>query len=219
VAHAAGSALKSFDDTAFDVAARALRRRAGQRLGAIIVQERVMPVMPDLDSAMVLAEGIAALGIDRLGWSRSQLAMRGRVGFLAKAGGDDGSWPDLLDSLVPWDMRRRIETEAPSHFEAPTGTRVPVDYEAAAGPTIAIRVQELFGLTQHPSLAGGKVPLVLELLSPAHRPIQVTRNLPGFWRGSWMSVKAEMKGRYPRHVWPDDPASALPTARAKPRGT
>jgi ATP-dependent helicase HrpB len=96
---------------------------------------------------------------------------------------------------------------------------VPVDYEAAAGPTIAIRVQELFGLTQHPSLAGGKVPLVLELLSPAHRPIQVTRNLPGFWRGSWMSVKAEMKGRYPRHVWPDDPASALPTARAKPRGT
>lgn len=253
VAHAAGSALKSFDDTAFDVAARALRRRAGQRLGAIIVQERVMPVMPDLDSAMVLAEGIAALGIDRLGWSRSQLAMRGRVGFLAKAGGDDGSWPDLsdealardartwlaphiigrsnlaaiepddlaqaLDSLVPWDMKHRIETEAPSHFEAPTGTRVPVDYEAAAGPTIAIRVQELFGLTQHPSLAGGKVPLVLELLSPAHRPIQVTRNLPGFWRGSWMSVKAEMKGRYPRHVWPDDPASALPTARAKPRGT
>jgi ATP-dependent helicase HrpB len=253
VAHAAGSALKSFDDTAFDVAARALRRRAGQRLGAIIVQERVMPVVPDLDSAMVLAEGIAALGIDRLGWSRSQLAMRGRVGFLAKAGGDDGSWPDLsdealardartwlaphiigrsnlaaiepddlaqaLDSLVPWDMKHRIETEAPSHFEAPTGTRVPVDYEAAAGPTIAIRVQELFGLTQHPSLAGGKVPLVLELLSPAHRPIQVTRNLPGFWRGSWMSVKAEMKGRYPRHVWPDDPASALPTARAKPRGT
>jgi ATP-dependent helicase HrpB len=259
VALVAGRKLTAFDDTSFDVTARALRRRAGQRLGAIIVQEQAMPVTADLASAMVLADGIAALGIDRLGWSRSQLALRGRVGFLARAGGSDGAsggnaaWPDLsdealardartwlaphimgrnslaaiqpddlaqaLDSLLPWDLKRRIEAEAPSHFEAPTGTRVPVDYEAAAGPTVAIRVQELFGLTNHPALAGGKVPLVLELLSPAHRPIQVTRDLPGFWRGSWAGVKAEMKGRYPRHVWPDDPAQTAPTARAKPRGT
>jgi ATP-dependent helicase HrpB len=123
-----------------------------------------------------------------------------------------------LDALVPWDMRRRLDSEAPSHFTAPTGNQATVDYGAEAGPTVAIRVQELFGLKAHPSLAGGRVPLVLELLSPAHRPIQITRDLPGFWKGSWAAVKSEMKGRYPRHVWPDDPAGAMPTARAKPRG-
>jgi ATP-dependent helicase HrpB len=82
-----------------------------------------------------------------------------------------------------------------------------------------IRVQELFGLKTHPSIAGGRLALTLNLLSPAHRPIQITRDLPGFWSGSWNAVKAEMNGRYPRHPWPDDPASAAPTARAKPRGT
>lgn len=80
-------------------------------------------------------------------------------------------------------------------------------------------MQELFGLTTHPAIAGGRLALTLHLLSPAHRPIQITRDLPGFWAGSWSAVKSEMKGRYPRHPWPDDPATAVPTARAKPRGT
>lgn len=124
-----------------------------------------------------------------------------------------------LASLLPWDLKRRLDAEAPTHFAAPTGSHLAVDYAAEAGPTISVRVQELYGLAQHPSLAAGRVPLVLELLSPAHRPIQVTRDLPGFWRGSWAAVKADMKGRYPRHLWPDDPAAALPTTRAKPRGT
>lgn len=136
---------------------------------------------------------------------------------LADIGADDlGA---ALDALLPWNMRRRIDDEAPTHFEAPTGNRHAIDYGAAGGPALHIRVQELFGLKQHPALANGKLPLTLHLLSPAHRPIQITRDLPGFWRGSWAAVKAEMKGRYPRHPWPDDPASALPTARAKPRGT
>ncbi|MFN3625941.1 MAG: ATP-dependent helicase C-terminal domain-containing protein, partial [Hyphomicrobium sp.] len=91
--------------------------------------------------------------------------------------------------------------------------------ETTGAPALHIRVQELFGLTQHPSIANGRLPLTLHLLSPAHRPIQITRDLPGFWKGSWAAVKAEMKGRYPRHPWPDDPASAAATARAKPRGT
>jgi ATP-dependent helicase HrpB len=82
-----------------------------------------------------------------------------------------------------------------------------------------IRVQELFGLTQHPCIAEGKVPLTLHLLSPARRAIQITRDLPGFWQGSWAAVRSEMKGRYPRHPWPEHPASAAPTTRAKPRGT
>jgi ATP-dependent helicase HrpB len=124
-----------------------------------------------------------------------------------------------LDSLIPWAMRRRLEEEAPTHFEAPTGNRYPIDYEGAGAPALHIRVQELFGLKAHPAIAGGRLPLTLHLLSPAHRPIQITRDLPGFWAGSWSAVKAEMKGRYPRHPWPDDPASAAPTARAKPRGT
>ena len=124
-----------------------------------------------------------------------------------------------LDALLPWDLKRRLDAEAPTHFEAPTGSRVAVDYEAEGGPVLAIRVQELFGLSTHPSLAGGRAPLTLHLLSPAHRPIQITRDLPGFWKGSWAAVKTEMKGRYPRHPWPDDPAAAAPTTRAKPRGT
>lgn len=124
-----------------------------------------------------------------------------------------------LDALIPWTMRRRLDAEAPTHFEAPTGNRHAIDYESAGAPALHIRVQELFGLTEHPAIAGGRLPLTLHLLSPAHRPIQITRDLPGFWAGSWASVKAEMKGRYPRHPWPDDPAHAAPTARAKPRGT
>jgi ATP-dependent helicase HrpB len=125
---------------------------------------------------------------------------------------------DALAALLPWDLRRRLEVEAPRHFVAPSGSSVPIDYEAEAGPKLAIRVQELFGLDRHPTIAAGRAPLVIELLSPAHRPVQVTRDLPGFWRGSYVSVKAEMKGRYPRHPWPDDPLAAPPTRRAKPRG-
>ena len=130
-----------------------------------------------------------------------------------------GDLSDALMTLLPWELRARLEREAPTHFEAPTGTQLAIDYEAEQGPTIAVRLQELFGLNTHPSIAAGKVPLVLELLSPAQRPVQVTRDLPGFWRGSYAAVRSDMRGRYPRHPWPEDPASALPTRRVKPRGT
>ncbi|MGV7213210.1 ATP-dependent helicase HrpB [Bradyrhizobium sp. UFLA05-112] len=130
-----------------------------------------------------------------------------------------GDLSEALMALLPWELRARLEREAPTHFEAPTGTMLAIDYEAEQGPTIAVRLQELFGLNTHPSIAGGKVPLVLELLSPAQRPVQVTRDLPGFWRGSYIAVRSDLRGRYPRHPWPDDPANALPTRRAKPRGT
>ncbi|WP_018320802.1 ATP-dependent helicase HrpB [Bradyrhizobium sp. WSM2793] len=130
-----------------------------------------------------------------------------------------GDLSDALMALLPWEMRARLEREAPTHFEAPTGSVLAIDYEAEQGPTIAVRLQELFGLNSHPSIAAGKVPLVLELLSPAQRPVQVTRDLPGFWRGSYAAVRSDLRGRYPRHPWPDDPASAVPTRRAKPRGT
>ncbi|MCJ8142717.1 ATP-dependent helicase HrpB [Ancylobacter sp. A5.8] len=124
-----------------------------------------------------------------------------------------------LAGLLPWELSRRLEEEAPTHFEVPTGSRLPIDYAAEGGPLLAVRVQELFGLGTHPAIAQGRVPLTLALLSPAHRPIQMTRDLPAFWSGSWRDVRAEMRGRYPRHPWPEDPANAEPTRRAKPRGT
>ena len=122
-----------------------------------------------------------------------------------------------LHALLPSNLRRRLETEAPTHFAAPSGSSIAIDYTGEDGPRIAIRVQELFGLDRHPIVGGGRVPLVIELLSPAHRPVQVTRDLPGFWRGSYAAVKAEMKGRYPRHPWPDNPLLAPATTRSKQR--
>lgn len=123
-----------------------------------------------------------------------------------------------LMSLVPFDLQRSVDQLAPTHFAVPTGSHIPIRYDADE-PVLAVRVQELFGLATHPSIANGKVPLLLELLSPAHRPIQITRDLPGFWKGSWADVRSDMRGRYPKHVWPEDPANAQATRRAKPRGT
>ncbi|HXF88594.1 MAG TPA: ATP-dependent helicase HrpB [Xanthobacteraceae bacterium] len=122
---------------------------------------------------------------------------------------------NALHALVSWKLQQRLDTEAPTHFAAPSGSAVPIDYAAPDGPKLSIRVQELFGLDRHPCVASGKIPLVVELLSPANRPVQVTRDLPGFWRGSYAAVKAEMKGRYPKHSWPDDPLTAPATRRAK----
>ncbi|MEH3116547.1 MAG: ATP-dependent helicase HrpB [Methylorubrum populi] len=161
---------------------------------------------PDLSDA-ALAETVEA-------WLAP--AIVGRASLAAVTADDLGQ---AVQGLLPWTLRARLETEAPSHVEVPTGSRIPVDYEAGPEPVLAVRVQELFGLDRHPTLGGGRVPLVLHLLSPAHRPIQITRDLPGFWRGSWAAVRSEMRGRYPRHPWPEDPLAEAPTRRAKPRGT
>jgi ATP-dependent helicase HrpB len=250
--------IASRDEVVFDPASLALRGRKSRRLGAIVLAEQPVPVTPSEQSARLLAEGIAKLGIDRLPWTKPLKQWRDRVTFLRQSEGTasaeqtcEQAWPDLADAalaaragewlapalagktalsefsadefaaalaaLLPWPLRRRLDAEAPIHFEAPTGSRVPVDYDSEGGPKIAIRVQELFGLDRHPAIAGGKVPLAIELLSPAQRPVQTTRDLPGFWRGSYAAVRAEMRGRYPKHPWPEDPLAAAPTRRAKPR--
>ena len=129
----------------------------------------------------------------------------------------DGQIAQALEGLFPWDERAALDKKAPPRFAAPTGSTHAIDYAAEGGPRVSVRVGELYGLSSHPTVNGH--PLVLELLSPAHRPIQVTRDLPGFWAGSWKAVRSDMKGRYPRHVWPEDPAVAAPVTRAKPRGT
>jgi len=248
---AAGHRIREADETDFDQETATLKARRVRRLDAIRLANEPRAVVASDETARMLAAGIAKLGLGRLPWSKAQIQLRHRVGFLRAAEGEE--WPDLsddalaatagewlgpfldgktklaeigaddlgaaLDALLPWTLKRRVDDEAPTHFEAPTGNRHAIDYETAGAPALHIRVQELFGLTRHPCIADGKLPLTLHLLSPAHRPIQITRDLPGFWKGSWAAVKAEMKGRYPRHPWPDDPASAAPTARAKPRGT
>ena len=124
-----------------------------------------------------------------------------------------------LRALIPWEVQARLDALAPDAWVAPTGTRASIDYAAEGGPRIEIRVQELFGLNSHPAVGGGRIPLTLALLSPARRPIQTTKDLPGFWKGSWADVRKDMRGRYPRHPWPEDPAAAPPTTRVKPRGT
>ncbi|MDX0693873.1 ATP-dependent helicase HrpB [Sinorhizobium medicae] len=143
------------------------------------------------------------------------------VPFQAEAGGIDGiKGRDLAEgllSIVPFELQRDLARLAPTHFEAPTGQRHPIHYDGSE-PLLSIRVQELFGLKAHPTIGAGKLPLLLELISPGHRPIQTTRDLPGFWAGSWKDVRADMRGRYPKHPWPEDPANAMPTTRAKPRG-
>lgn len=237
------------DDISFDRASSSLRARRRRRLGDLVLAEQTLRVTPSMNTAAILADGLAALGLNRLPWSKALGQWRDRVNFLRASEGEE--WPDLSDaaltesradwlmpmlhdkialndisagdlsdalmSLVPWNMRRRLEEEAPPFFETPAGSSIAIDYEAEEGPKISVRVQEMFGLAKHPALAGGRVPLVVELLSPAHRPVQVTRDLPGFWTGSYAAVRADMRGQYPKHPWPDDPLNALPTRRAKPR--
>ena len=244
---AAGHRIREKNEIEFDLGAAALRSRRVRRLDAIMLANEPRAVVASEETARLLAEGIAKLGLGRLPWTKAQIQLRERVGFLRATAEE---WPDLSDdalgdtlaewlapflvgktklseiraddlgaalaALLPWNLQRRLLEEAPTHFVAPTGNRHAIDYDTAGAPALRIRVQELFGLTQHPSIANGKLPLTLHLLSPAQRPIQITRDLPGFWKGSWAAVKSEMKGRYPRHPWPDDPASALPTSRPKP---
>jgi ATP-dependent helicase HrpB len=231
-------------DLDYDAAAMAVRARRRRTLGALVLADGTAPV-ENLD---VAARLLAEVAVAHLPWSKGQLALRSRAEFLRQTVGapwpdvsDAVLTPErllphlqgrtslreltandldgLLNELLPYAVRAEIDRALPSHFEAPTGSRIAIDYGAEGGPAIELRVQELYGLDRHPSIANGRIPLTLVLLSPAHRPIQTTRDLPGFWRGSWKDVAKDMRGRYPRHLWPDDPSSAAPTTRAKPRGT
>lgn len=123
----------------------------------------------------------------------------------------------VLEGMLTWEQRRRLDEWAPTHVAVPSGSRIPVDYADPEAPVLAVRLQEVFGWTETPRIAGGRVPLTLHLLSPAHRPVQVTRDLASFWRSGYFEVKKDLKGRYPKHYWPDDPLVAEATARAKPR--
>ena len=159
---------------------------------------------PDLSDAALLA------GLEE--WLAPYLSGMTRRAHLANL--------DLMDALLSrldWKHRQALDELAPTHLTVPSGSRVPIDYQSGEVPVLAVRLQEMFGATDTPTVAGGKVQLLLHLLSPARRPVQVTRDLKGFWSSSYRAVKADMKGQYPKHYWPDDPLQAEPTARAKPR--
>jgi ATP-dependent helicase HrpB len=224
----------------FDPATGAVRPIRERRLGALrLASGPDSEADPDTVAAALL-DGVRRHGLDLLPWSEGTQALRRRAAFAGHAL-DDAALLDRLDDwlapllpgkrrladldpaaldgalrgLVGWDGMRAIDRLAPARFTAPTGTTHAIDYAAEAGPTVTLRPQELFGLAEHPTVGTGRVPLVLSLTSPAGRPIQTTRDLPGFWSGSWAAVAKEMRGRYPKHPWPDDPAAATATTRTK----
>jgi ATP-dependent helicase HrpB len=219
-----------------------MRARERVLLGKLVVEERLI-ANPDpsvIEAALVNEVREKGLGVLR--WGPAALSLRARAAFLGIedldeerlagsaeawlkpliAGGrplasvDDPALYDALRGLLSAGSRQRLELEAPTRWTAPSGSSFPIDYAAEGGPRVDVRVQEVFGLTVHPTVGRG-APLVLALLSPARRPIQLTKDVPGFWTSSWRDVRREMRGRYPKHFWPEYPAVAIPTTRAKPR--
>ncbi|SFE56408.1 ATP-dependent helicase HrpB [Sulfitobacter brevis] len=215
--------------------------RKQERFGALVLADRIWSVAPDDQVALAMLEGVRQLGLNPRAAATRFLA-RARLmpapfpdfsiehleetledwllphlrGVRSTADWKNFDMLVALTARLTWDETQAMERIAPAHFETPLGRRVPIDYSTAQ-PSIEIRLQEVFGVTQHPTVAGR--PLQLSLLSPARRPVQVTTDLPGFWKSSYADVRKEMRGRYPRHPWPEDPTVADPTVRAKPRGT
>lgn len=220
-----------------------------RRIGALVVDEKEMGRPDRAAVTAALKAEIERDGLNGLRWGERAAALRARLAFLRTlddgwpdvtdeglhAARETWLWPLLdevqsldaipdaaleqgLRALIPWDRQRALDELAPARLQTPLGSAA-IDYAAGGGPRVDIRVQELFGVTLHPAVGGGRVPLTLALLSPARRPIQLTKDLPGFWAGSWKDVRAEMRGRYPKHPWPENPAEAEATSRAKPRGT
>ncbi|MBY8826677.1 ATP-dependent helicase HrpB [Hephaestia mangrovi] len=237
-----GDRIETRRTAAFDPASGGVRALRERRLGAIRLSSGPDPEADPDAIAAALLDGVRRHGIDLLPWSAATLALRRRARFAGHGTGlDDAALLDRLDEwlapllagrrrlgdvdpsaldgavrgLIGWEGTQAIDRLAPARFTAPTGHTHAIDYAAEGGPTVTLRPQELFGLAEHPVVGEGRVPLVLSLTSPAGRPIQTTRDLPGFWAGSWAAVAKEMRGRYPRHPWPDDPAAASATTRTK----
>ncbi|MFA7439549.1 MAG: ATP-dependent helicase HrpB [Sphingomonadaceae bacterium] len=217
-----------------------------ERLGAIVTARTRLAAPPAAAIAAALLKEALAGGLEKLPWPAAEEELRQRIAFAATHGLDGVSAVDdahlretadtwllprltgidrladvrlegTIAGLLDWQTSRALDRFAPARFETPAGTSAAIDYAADGGPEVEVRVQALFGLATHPMLAVGRVPLTLALTSPAGRVIQKTRDLPAFWQGSWAEVRREMRGRYPKHPWPEDPANAAPTTRAKPR--
>lgn len=225
---------------AFDTTTGSVQATRARRLGSLRLSSGPDAQADPDEIAAALLEGVRAHGIDLLPWPPAAKELRTRAAY-ADAGLDDATlltrldeWlsplltgrrrldqippqtlTDALRALIGYDQLRRLDSLAPADFVSPAGSHHPIDWLAEGGPRVELRPQALFGLAAHPTVGADRIPLVLSLTSPAGRPIQTTRDLPGFWAGSWAAVAKEMRGRYPRHPWPDDPAAASATLRTK----
>jgi ATP-dependent helicase HrpB len=239
--------IQTEDVLAYDAVADALRASRVSRLDALVLAQAAIDVPRDERAARLLADAVLARGLAALPWPNDLAVLRERIAFLRRHDpswpdlSDEalaeraGEWlvpalagkrrlaelspRDLRDAfaaLIPWARMAEVERLAPAEFAAPSGRTAPIDYSSGE-PVVRIAVQNLFGLAAHPAVLGGGAPILFELLSPASRPIQVTRDLSAFWRGSWRDVRADMRGRYPKHSWPEDPATAEPLVGAKRR--
>jgi ATP-dependent helicase HrpB len=219
-----------------------LRATSDRVVDALVLESVSGPASPGPDTTAALVAHAVETGLRDLHWTPAVRSLQDRAGWARRvlgeewpdvsdaalaAGAEDWLAPRLVGKRGRSDLARvdpavaiaaalggrraQLDRLLPSALELPTGRKVPIDYRGER-PRVAARVQELFGTRTHPSVAGGRVPITLELLSPAGRPIQVTADLPGFWTGSWREVRREMAGRYPKHPWPDDPMTASPTA-------
>ncbi|HMT44831.1 MAG TPA: ATP-dependent helicase C-terminal domain-containing protein, partial [Chakrabartia sp.] len=225
----------------YDPATRGVKAETGRRLGAITISKG-QDSKPDPDAIVAaLIEGVRTRGLDQIVWPDSARHLRSRARWAGLTGLTDdvllatlddwlapllvgkrrldaldgGALHNALTGRIGWDGQQAVDRLAPAHFRSPAGTTHAIDYEAEAGPTVELRVQALFGVAAHPVIGTERTPLILSLTSPAGRPIQTTRDLPGFWAGSWADVAKEMRGRYPRHNWPDDPAGAVASLKTK----
>ncbi|HUP88720.1 MAG TPA: ATP-dependent helicase C-terminal domain-containing protein, partial [Longimicrobiales bacterium] len=216
-----------------------------EQLGAIVLKESPSPNVPPDALAAALIADIETRGFDSLPWNKTSTQLRERMAFMHSI--DPNNWPsptldatrqtldarlqsargrsdvnkldmhEILNATLTWQQRAQLDRDAPTHITVPSGSNIYIDYSDAAAPFAAVRLQEVFGLKGTPHLGAGRVPLTLHLLSPAQRPVQVTRDLASFWQTGYFDVKKELKGRYPKHYWPDDPLVAEPTRRTRPR--
>ena len=223
---------------------RRVMARRQERFGALILDDRIWKDAPQSAIATALLDGIHYLGLPVLNWTPAANRLRARAAFSGLADLSDATLLNHLDdwalpflggkrsaddlkrldptealtTYLGWDMLQAIDRLAPPAWTTPMGRAIPIDY-AGDTPAVALRLQEVFGTTTHPLIGPDRLPLKMTLLSPAQRPVQITTDLPGFWAGSYADVRKDMRARYPRHPWPDDPTRADPTLRVKPRGT
>ncbi|MBY4893256.1 ATP-dependent helicase HrpB [Rhodobacteraceae bacterium N5(2021)] len=223
---------------------RRVETRQQERFGALVLADRAWKDAPADAMIGAAMDGIRDLGIAALGWSKSARLLRARVAYSGVADVSDEALADALsdwaapflsgvrsaadlarfdpapalEAWLGWDALQEVNRLAPEVWTTPMNRRIAIDYSGDA-PEVALRLQEVFGTTKHPLIGPDRLPLKVTLLSPAQRPVQVTTDLPGFWDGSYADVRKDMRARYPRHPWPEDPREADPTLRVKPRGT
>jgi ATP-dependent helicase HrpB len=233
--------IESGTSLRFDPETRGVEASSGRRLGSIHLSKGQDSTAQPKAIVAALVAGVRKHGLSMIDWSDAALRLRTRAGFAELAALEDSALIDALDLWLPqlldgkrrltaiepgalynaligllaWDEQQALDRLAPAHFTSPAGTTHAIDYAAAAGPTVELRVQVLFGISTHPCIGSNRIPLILSLTSPAGKPVQTTRDLPGFWAGSWADVAKEMRGRYPRHNWPDDPTAAIASLKTK----